>query len=412
MSSGRDGLASRACDGLLGGQNVVVVAASRGGVAACLDAMQADLYDLKVQVVPVVGSAADPLGVLQEIAHAVDPSSPQPLRFADAQPLLAEIDIVLLSSNDRRLRAAHLQLLADWSAEQRSASGSEARSLPRLGLVGWGDPHPAELPRTDVNLTHIWSFEFDDAVREAEAGATRATAHLADSLEREWTRRMLLSLAGDDVALVDVLMPSCGASWPEVEEVLRIDALARGWTPAAIEDVLKSLPGLRHTRTLFGPTEPPRQLRRHWAEGLLQWIPGVGLEMHAGALALAGRRRELEHRMWRTQTGWLLPLIDGLRRRICHFLTETRPGWHKRVECRQEDRSRLEASPLNAELPVLANVFYGSRHAGADANYHELVECLRDARNCLAHYQPVPLAVVRSIGTKALAVRDLQEVYL
>ena len=409
MTRGFSALATHVCDGLRDGKNTAAICSGRERAQACTDALPLLLFDRGMRVHPITCVEAALSALVATIGKDIDGTGP--IRSVrELLPTLASIDVVLLTGPDLRLAAMHGELLADWARTQRGLGPADPALRPRLCVVAWGDTSVLGLPETDVNLTHAWAYQFDDSHRDTNERARACSSHLSDPIKREWARRTLEALAGEDAALVDVLAPVSCQPTPSLVDALRADAVTRGWTKDLVELVTTALPGIRQTRVIFGPTEPPAALRRYWAEGLLQWLPASGLEMHSSALAIADRLHQIEHRLWRAQAAWLLPLIDGLRLRVCRYLTDVAPGWHRLVACREEERERLQTNPMHAEFGALLSVLGEGRRA-RDRDLIGLVSTLKDARNRLAHYQTVELQDLIAIGRHAHAVRDMQEVF-
>jgi hypothetical protein len=183
----------------------------------------------------------------------------------------------------------------------------------------------------------------DDLLRDAVTEVAGYDLDLADYLAQEWD--------GDVASLEVTLDAYTGPSWPSVP-------------------VPSPLP---HSSTPW--SAPPSQVVPLWRAGLADSWDSFSVFLHPCLLPAQGRRQ----RIWRAQVRCLMPLIDEERARTEDWM---------RTEIRGLPTGQvLEPGDLYGliqENPRLKNWRGGHRK--------RLIYWLRDARNTLAHMDPLPPA--------------------
>ncbi len=230
---------------------------------------------------------------------------------------------------------------------------------------------------------------------------------IAVDLGLGWEKSTWMQWVGSEVAGTDAgLLVYLCEYWDPAEgieqltDVLRRYAEEQGWTADDFASVPRNLGEPFSPGRSRRPSCPPRHLAALYDAGMLDWEAERGLHIHSAALALAGDAREISHRVWAGQAGYLLPLFDRERLEICRRLNDEIKDW--RACCaRVEDRSYSSLTIFNSKadktpaegFPVmeLADMrqYLDRNSSGLTAALFKRVDFLVKARNCLAHYTPL-----------------------
>lgn len=144
------------------------------------------------------------------------------------------------------------------------------------------------------------------------------------------------------------------------------------------EQILDPAPVLRALAADRGWTSVTQ---RNWATGTLDDVEGRE-SVHSALVALDGRSDEIAQRLWAAQAAVILPALEKQRREI---LAVTRP--HLRVPF-NTDAGRID----RVEDLEIGHIWYQLRERKLDQRLLRRVERIRDARNCLAHLEPLRAA--------------------
>jgi hypothetical protein len=232
-----------------------------------------------------------------------------------------------------------------------------------------------------VTTSVIWWWgavgRLDTAVVVALERSRRArTTSVEHPVREQVIREVIAEVAGPDLALAGHL----ATTWD-----------GRLATLAAELPEHRTAPGNAATAN-YRPTtvRPPLQFRTTWARGLLELWDGQIRPNHA-IIALNERDDDLRAKVWRGQNRALTPFIDEHRARFENLVRSrasmtvlaelTRSEWRDRPDDHDTDprRTALELGPMAWAV--------GTRRVripGAN-----LLFCLRDIRNLLAHLRPL-----------------------
>ena len=139
-------------------------------------------------------------------------------------------------------------------------------------------------------------------------------------------------------------------------------------------------------QVILEPYEVLRSLaeEKHWttetpSDWQLGTASGSGIT-HAALAALADPPREIRRRLWSAQASVLLPRIESHR----HVFVERNWNTIERLSYRAGNGVK---DPYDAELGELLFLF---QHGSPDRATRRFLSGLRDARNALAHLEPLP----------------------
>lgn len=295
-----------------------------------------------------------------------------------------DVFVVKPDCEDEKERLGILARIRDRS--QQAQAASNGRNLSRILLIVQGSGFVQHLPPTDLYLSHRWWWGFPS---ELEVRLLWRLLSHTDDAQSIWVECVGAAFGAGDLALAAFLMIDTPTSMKLIPE-----ALAQFARQNDIATVDPTIDGNLVARSMPGDLEmPPPAALTGWVAG--QWVFTYehGLEEHPAALAAKGNIQQLGHRLWRSQLQVLLPRIDRTRISICRSLTDdVGPIWFKVMGAPLEDRElkRLEINSFDAELGYLLSVV-GER-SRSFPKYRGWMEVLRDswdARNTLAHYQPL-----------------------
>lgn len=198
------------------------------------------------------------------------------------------------------------------------------------------------------------------------------------------------SLSGSDLNLGDFLWDKdkWKSTSTKLTDVLRDFAHERGWTQDEGKDWAKY-----HLRQSSGPLSSSH-LYQAWAHGMVHWTPEHGLECHSAILALLNRREALDHRLWRGQTGFLLPEIDKVRLALCAHLNQSYgKDWPHKWQQPENDQECQEVrnSPFACQWGHLKFLLWNRQELNRERRWLPLVNKSWYIRTELAHYRPISL---------------------
>jgi hypothetical protein len=278
------------------------------------------------------------------------------------------------------------QILERWARMQRSPT----HEVPRFCAVLVAPPRDA-VPEEEANLKVLWAHRWESALDVRIL--SRLVDDGVDPLRSTYRDYVLTSVAGPDIALAAELSPIVGEADNTIGDACARYGAGRGWTKADILKALQALNGFRGPGGLVA-ARLPVHLERLWLSGQVQWSAEYGAELHPAAQALIGRTYQIERRIWRGQAALALPLLNHLRAAVCDYLTATHgTGWTDWATPEEGFEARMvRESPSSCQLGHLCRALEGRRPRGEPLirRLHLLALALRDLRNELAHYRPVP----------------------
>lgn len=176
------------------------------------------------------------------------------------------------------------------------------------------------LPASDVGLAMHWWWGIISALEVRLL--CRLLNGKADDAATLWREHLLPSLTGGDVVLADFLWDSLQGTEDDLYGRLVSFAEGRDWTSERLRPFWAGQAfEARAPINGGGRLAVPEYTRSLWALGAVQVTPEYGMELSSAALAQLGRRETVRHRVWRGEAGLLLPLLDGVRLRLCARLT-------------------------------------------------------------------------------------------
>ena len=266
----------------------------------------------------------------------------------------------------------------------------------------------AHLPREDVHVKVVRTSTGPTLLEMRQLCRAEATAD-GTSLQAVWREHLGPALAGNDFRLLDVLWDRLEAPFEELHQLLVDYAAHREWSASTVQALRRQLPAGRGLRQGLINVDVPQALLAHWAEGLLQWSPEAGLEVHPAALTVSGGREQVRHRVWRAQVSLILPLIDHLRVSICRQMLDTKGLEWAILELPKDvdEAERLKSDSMTCQLGQLTHVLGKDR---ATRDVYGVARRMRDMRNDLAHYRLVTFDHLHDLHRHvSLSMQDWQD---
>lgn len=283
-----------------------------------------------------------------------------------------------------RTRVRWLEFVSQWAQVSKNVSDRGGRPTA-LCLICPGGTLPAPVPGESLHLSVRYWWKTPSALE------TRLLCRLAEDARENapgagWREYILPSLAGSDFLLVEELWDDIYGGIDHLEACLLKIAQRRGWTA----EMLESLDAASWRGPCPAAPDPGQLLP--WARGFLSSTPEYGVELHSAAMALLGRTKEVEHRLWRAQAPLLLPLLDSLRLGLCRHLTRHYgPGWPLAWQAPASgwEEAELRESPLTCQWGHLECLVKDCPALRAERRWLQLIGLARFIRNNLAHYRAV-----------------------
>jgi hypothetical protein len=286
-------------------------------------------------------------------------------------------------------RARWSRFVAEW-AHVAHYLADDGHLVPPICLICPATALLPNIPSSDVRLSvqHWWGFpsalEVHVLCRAQHAGGSW------DTLTR-WREHILPSLAGSDISVVRALWDVLPTLSPrDLECALRAYGEERGWTCEGLITAGADKVMTPYHHEEVGPT-PPDSWQALWALGAASWTLEYGLELHSAALALLGRSRELQQRIWRGQADLLLPMVDHLRLHLCQYLSERyERSWPLFLEPESErEAAEVRKDPLACQWGHLSLLLLKAPALTRESRWRPLANTARTLRNEIAHYRPV-----------------------
>ena len=277
-----------------------------------------------------------------------------------------------------------------------------AQISPNLRIMIGGTPNlsaiaPAEnlisvIPESNVYLAFHWWWGLPSILE------THLLCRLIDNEidfmpAARWREYILPSLALGDINLVEYLWTAVNATFEELIETLCQYAAFRNWDENSLVEL--HLPGVGFGKDQKRPSlTPPVSFQELWSKGILSFTPEYGLEIHTAALAVLKRKDMLRYRIWRGQSELLLPILDGLRLRVCRNLTDHYGSdWPIRWDQPNvmEDFEAVQEDPMATSWGYLEHLLKTVRDLYSQRDWLPIVSACRTLRNHIAHSRTVKL---------------------
>jgi hypothetical protein len=186
-----------------------------------------------------------------------------------------------------------------------------------------------------------------------------------------------------------------------LEQRLSEYAGKRGWSKECLHELGVERRSLARRALVAGLARvPPVELRRFWANGLVNQTAEYGLEINTAALASIDRREAVAHRVWRGEAALLLPLLDALRLDLCTLLAKDfGPNWPEKLGWPQDqqEQTTVREDPYSAQWGYLSWLLRSAPPLRKALRLAQLSSQAWWIRNELAHYRPVAFAPFRQL---------------
>ena len=262
------------------------------------------------------------------------------------------------------------------------------------------------LRNTELYLSMAWWWGIPSTL-ETQLLCRLAEQDSSTTSINRWREHVLPALANGDVGLIEYL-------WNFASELdgtgtlpmLKQFGIQRGWNYAQLTNW--NLHEFQSAKIDYHPVQgAPDGWHAAWAAGMLTWTIEYGLEVHSAALATMDNRDALLHRLWRGQATLLLPLLDQARLTLCNYLTrrygQDWPRYHS-AGSPEADRAVTD-NPMACEWGHLV-LLLGCEPLRHERVWQSMAKGARDARNLIAHYEPVTFQVYETL------MRDLTRLLL
>lgn len=314
--------------------------------------------------------------------------------------------IVGLEGLTPEVQGCWARFVSEWANLAANRAGEPGSGPPALLLPVRGSP--AVLPREDALL--VMRYWWGCASRtEVEFVVRKLLGTGVDGYG--WAETVYPEVAGPDPELLARLLEGDPVDGPELGHALRQYASERGWERQHLVDG-GALQLLR--RSVYGRLRSDRRVPRQWLElwemGALHWTAEYGLELNAAALAVLERTDLIDQRIWRAQVRVLLPLLDGVRRLLCRYLTDkVGPAWIQwaRAEHWGEVQDTAEG-PVSGFGHLQSVLESGLLPPRLHSELSEPVALFRKIRNDLAHYMPIRLSLYEEFRKAVERVEHLR----
>ncbi|MDD2586497.1 MAG: hypothetical protein PHT79_04635 [Syntrophomonadaceae bacterium] len=214
-----------------------------------------------------------------------------------------------------------------------------------------------------------------------------------------WIETVFVELAGTDMELLLWLVNNLSSKKntnAEIYNMLKKYGETKQWVGKLCNIYLNTDAKL-HEPQINGigkPIMPPVNMFYLWNAGAIDWSDKTGLIVNSALLAIRGDITALNHRIWRGQSKFLLPIIDLQRIQICHYLKERYTNWQVYCNrCSKRGNGTID-NPSNTETSMefyeIVTFLRENRSPGARIeNLRIHTDNLRKSRNILAHYIPL-----------------------
>jgi len=118
------------------------------------------------------------------------------------------------------------------------------------------------------------------------------------------------------------------------------------------------------------------------------------LEIHSSALIVIHQTNILNHRLWRGQSEFLLPIIEKIGLNICqNLLNHYGNGWPLRWDRPESDEEffEIQEDPLAISWGYLMHLLLTVKKLSPHRHFSHLVSSCRSMRNHIAHHRIVSL---------------------
>ena len=285
-----------------------------------------EVRQLSVQNVPYAADSGPVLSVSRTLdVDWPTPSTPRSIRNLQAHLDFTQIiHIRDLNTNDALdpvQRKQWTEFAVDWVREQKQAETSEPRAMGRLCLVAKLRDFDFVPPPEELGLSVVWWYGFPSSLEMRLACRISNQSDIAEEHRRSWREQVLPALVSGDVNLAEYLWDGIFASPEDITNELVDYGLEEGISNCGVWIEYASSLATLDGDASAGRQSPSRDLLDLWANGGLVSTPEYGSELHPALLAYTGDLTEVEHRLWRGQAEFLLPILNEIRIGVCDDMT-------------------------------------------------------------------------------------------
>ena len=295
-----------------------------------------------------------------------------------------------------------MEALVWWA--RRSQSQEAPMCNTALCLIGWGAPALTYIPDGDVRLAVHWWWGIPTAL-DIHFLCRLVNREKGLDLVSRWREDVLPAICGNDWGLLEYLWDKVHLNPEDLTGHLASYAELCGWKQELLEEWGAKTVGGGH-KHFWGPPplQPTKEHWTLWSQGVLQWTPEYGFELHTAALAALGSPESVYHRFWRGQARLILPIIDQMRLELCSYLGGIYGrDWPLRWSQPQskDDIEALKENPMNVQWGYLCWCLDQLRPLNSAKRWLPLVKDARKIRNELSHYRPIGFSQFKSFWGKA-----------
>ena len=327
------------------------------------------------------------------------PSTPRSIRNLQAHLESAQIihirDFNTNDALDPLQRKQWTDFVVDWVRERNRAETNGHRVVGRLCLVAKLKDFDFVPPAEELGLSIFWWYGFPSTLEMRLACRIANQGDIAEEHRRRWREQVLPALVSGDVSLAEYLWDDIFASPKDITNRLVDYGLEEGISNCGDwSEYATSLTTLDCDAST-GKQSPSRDLWELWANGGLVSTPEYGSELHPALLAYIGNLTEVEHRLWRGQAEFLLPILNEIRIGVCDDMTARfGPEW---PTCPSPPRTsyELEAvkdNPRGTEFGHIEHLLLEVSVFEEKRDLLPMVSKGRTLRNEIAHYRPIAFA--------------------
>ena len=323
------------------------------------------------------------------------------LRQPKSPEVIFLVEVERLSEGSQK---CFLEILSQWSRISQNAL-ERGENCSTACCIAFANDEVSNSAHSEVHLNVEWWWGLPSMLETALL-CRYSTEESPQQAEAIWRESLAPSLCAGDVTFIAEVWSLLSEPRSSIWQRTREYGEQMGWDRDLIESLLQTLPELHidlgsSKRQVAGASSsPPHALRPAWAQGVVQFSPEAGCELHPAALALAGRIEALEQRLWRAQATLLLPKLDIIRHSVCRQMAQRYgPEWPTRwSQPRSEDElQQLKRTHLACQWGYLEYLLRACPYFRAERRLAPVVSRCRRIRNKLAHYRPIEFSEFESV---------------
>ena len=308
------------------------------------------------------------------------------------------------NASNGTIRKRWMEFLLEWVRERRELESRFNRSVPKLCIVAKLKDFDYTLQADEQGLKALWWHGLPSSLELRLACRIASQEEGVDEDRQRWREQVLPAFVACDVNLAEYMWDDILSSQESMTNSLIEYGLKVGLTDCmeAALDFMKR--GINGTDPVV-ERGPARDYWRLWSRGGIVSTPEYGAEIHPSLLALLGCNSAIEHRLWRGQAEYLLPLLNDIRMRVCDDLTQAfGPSWPQDPSPPKTsyETEAVKDDPRGVELGRLEFLLKNVPAFRARKKLLPIVSQSRMLRNEIAHYRPVSFT---DVGTLWKAVR-------